>query len=183
VTQSRTLLCLGIVSMLLVNCRDEETVAPKNDATGPKGVRVYVAGGSATTGDVYSGPVPNDEDIMTIITSPTDYGFVKMGTIGAAGDSVYEFEGDYEYLLLLVHIGTVSLPAPFVRIDAIQLMENNMYLTGRTNSGNASWSSNDCDQDKIYDCLNEATYWYGAPDGKYVALMGWVFMPVQHWAP
>jgi hypothetical protein len=183
VAKLRMLLCTTIVSMLLVNCGEEKSVAPKNEATGPKGVRIYLVSGSATTGEVYRGPVPNDGDILTIITSPTDYGFVKMGTIGAAGDSVYEFEGDYEYLLLLVHVGAVSLPAPFVRIDAIQLMENNMYFTGRTNSGNASWSSNDCDQDKINNCLNEATYWYGAPDGKYVALMGWVFIPVKQWAP
>lgn len=168
--------------MLLVSCRDEETVAPKNDATGPKGVRIYVAAGSTTTGEVYSGPVPDESAIWTIITSPTDYGFVKMGTIEAAADSVYEFEGDYEYLLILVHVGAVSMPAPYVRIDAIQRMEDNMYLTGRTYSGYASSSSNDCDEDKLPACDAE-TNWRGAPDGKCVALMGWVFMPVQHWAP
>ena len=168
--------------MLLVNCSEEKSVAPRDDATGPKGVRVYVAAGSTTTGDVYSGPVLAEDDISAILDSPTDNGFVKMGTIEAAVDSIYEFEGDYEYLLILVHVGVISQPAPFVRIDAIQRMENNMYLTGRTYSGYAFWSSGDCDEDKLPACPIEMN-WRGAPDGKCVAVFGWGFFPVNQWAP
>ena len=182
-----TVFCSAVVVMALCNCGGGGGGGTGPSTSGPTsehGARFHLVSGSSVTADVYGGPVPND--VWAVVQSPASYGYVKIGSLGPASALTSEITGtgDYQYILLLVTYQAVSnTSTSYVRIDAIQRLSDGMYMTGMTNSGYVFASSNDYNQDEMFQLQTNPPYWNGVPDGKYVALFGFAFMPLIDWAP
>jgi len=158
---------------------------PSSGSTSEPGVRIYLASGSTVTGEVYGGPVPSDA--WSVAQSPTSYGYVHLGSLGpsSALSSVLTGTGQYQYVLIKVQYGAVSTSSTsYLRIDAVQRLSDNMYMTGMTNSGYTFSSTNSYNENRPFlpPDPTEPDYSIGAPDGRCIRLYGWELIPLIDWA-
>jgi hypothetical protein len=183
------LLLSGIVPFLVqLGCGGSSSSGPRT-TTSERGVRIHLVSGSSATAQVYAGSAPSTADeAAQIVHSPAGSGYVLLGDLGPASalDSVLSGSGDYQYVLIKLTDAAVSTNSTaYVRIDAIQRLSDGMYWTGRTYTGDAAYGSNGYNDDRIFQQPDPGadTFWNGAPDGRYVALFGYVLMPLRGWAP
>jgi hypothetical protein len=152
-------------------------------APGPKGLRIYMVGGSTHNASVYGGPVPKDySEAEAIANSPESYGYRYLGGVGVGYIGPYDFYGSYPYFLIKVVTGPIQPFFPSVRIDAFQNTETSLFFTGRTYTALGFYGSGFYDSDRLFQD-GQCTYINGPPDGKYAALYGWTLFPVIDWAP
>lgn len=183
----RNVFYLTVVAMVLAHCSGGGgSGSSGSGSTSERGVRIYLVSGSSVTGEVYGGPVPNSADVWSTAQSPTSYGYVHLGSLGPSSALVSDLTGtgQYQYVLIKVYYGAVSTSSTsYLRIDAVQRLSDGMYLTGRTNTGYGFYSTNDYNDDALFQSTTNPPYCYGSPDGRYVALFGWEFIPLIDWAP
>lgn len=181
-------LYLIIAVMTLSNCGGGGggSGTPGTGSTSEQGVRIHLASGSTATAEIYGGPVPNSGDEWNIAQTPASYGYVHLGSLGpsSALSSDITGTGQYQYILILVHygLGSSSPSSPHLRIDAIQRLSDGMYMTGMTNTGYAFYSTNDWNDDSLFQSTTNPSYNLGAPDSRYVAVFGWELIPLIDWA-
>lgn len=163
---------------------DSGGTQPGGGDGGSKGLRIYMVEGSTHNASVYGGPVPKDyAEAEAIAASPETNGYTYLGGVGVGYSGPYDFPGDYPYFLIKVTSGPIYPSFPWVNIDTFQMIETSMFWEGCTSSSSLGWyGSGAYDSDRLFQD-GMATYAFGPPDGRYMALYGWSLIPAIGWAP